>query len=219
MVLLFTPWFIVLGITNGVLPRIRLWISFVKKSISRFRSKDSIDIPLQAQFRPQWAGYHIPKTKLMNVLNIEHVLLNVVEHMHHEDVVNLSLACRAVREAVYPSNDLQYRLPKLHKYCKSIYLLSIFYSIAQLQANHQIQAAASPPPSTVSTATTKSAPPASNLHFTPAYPAAATPNASPTAKPVTTTSSQNGTAVTLCAPVNATVQTAVTSSSSAAAPA
>lgn len=111
---------------ESVFPRIRLYISFARKSREVIRSKESIDIPLQTQFKPQWEGYHIPKTKLMKVLNIEHVLLNVVEYMHHRDVVNLSLACRAVREAVYPARDLEFRRPKLEKACKSTFFLGVY---------------------------------------------------------------------------------------------
>jgi hypothetical protein len=131
---LFSPFFIVHWTLENVFPRIRLYISFARKSKEVIRSKESIDIPLQTQFKPQWEGYHIPKTKLMKVLNIEHVLLNVVEYMHHGDVVNLSLACRAVREAVYPAGDLEFRRPKLEKACESavffeMYLHSHCYAI------------------------------------------------------------------------------------------
>lgn len=123
---LFSPFFIVHWMLESVFPRIRLYISFARKSREVIRSKESIDIPLQTQFKPQWEGYHIPKTKLMKVLNIEHVLLNVVEYMHHRDVVNLSLACRAVREAVYPARDLEFRRPKLEKACKSTFFLGVY---------------------------------------------------------------------------------------------
>lgn len=49
----------------------------------------------------------------MDILIIEHILLNIVDHMHYQDVINLGMACKAVRSVVYPPMDLEYRIPKL----------------------------------------------------------------------------------------------------------
>ena len=104
---------------NLLFPQIRLGLSYIRKTLNQLRSEKEIDVPPQTKFKAQWKGYHVPKTKLMVILNIEHVLLNVVDYMHHEDVVNLSLTCKAIRVAVYPPNDLEFRVPKLEKHCKS----------------------------------------------------------------------------------------------------
>ncbi|KAF1974530.1 hypothetical protein BU23DRAFT_636112 [Bimuria novae-zelandiae CBS 107.79] len=124
VMLILTPIVLVCNIfTKIIIPHLRLYTSFVRKIttqlLRRRWGKKEPDIQLQPRFRPQWTGYHMPKTKLMNVLNIEHVLLNIVEYLHHEDVVALGATCRAVREAVYPSADMHFRLKKLKQYACS----------------------------------------------------------------------------------------------------
>ncbi|KAL5414534.1 hypothetical protein PMIN04_008993 [Paraphaeosphaeria minitans] len=103
-----------------IFPRIRLWLSYTKKGVAELRSTKDLQIPPQTQFTPQYQSFEAPKTKLTNVLAIEHVLLNLIGYIHFEDVVNLSRTCRAVREVVYPPQDLDYRVPKLTRHCCSI---------------------------------------------------------------------------------------------------
>lgn len=59
--------------------------------------------------------YHVPETKLMDVLVLEEAVLKIVEDMCWTDIVNFSLACKAVREQVFPPRDLEWRVPKLEK--------------------------------------------------------------------------------------------------------
>ncbi|KAF2446338.1 hypothetical protein P171DRAFT_430502 [Karstenula rhodostoma CBS 690.94] len=107
-------------VRDGVLPRIRLWLSYTRKGVAELRSTKDLQVPPQTQFIPQYQSFEAPKSKLTDVLAIEHVLLNMVDYLHFEDVVNLSLTCRAVREVVYPPRDLDYRVPKLTRHCCSI---------------------------------------------------------------------------------------------------
>ncbi|KAK7190155.1 hypothetical protein PSPO01_03876 [Paraphaeosphaeria sporulosa] len=109
-----------LFVHDVIFPRIRLWLSYTKKGVAELRSTRDFQIPPQARFTPQYQSFEAPKTKLTNVLAIEHVLLNVTDYLHHDDVVHLSMTCRAVREVVYPSEDLDYRVPKLTRHCCSI---------------------------------------------------------------------------------------------------
>ncbi|KAF2272277.1 uncharacterized protein EI97DRAFT_229200 [Westerdykella ornata] len=60
-----------------------------------------------------------PPGGLQKVLTIEHLLLNIVDGMCYDDVKSLSLASRDIREAVFPSRDLEYRVPKLRERCCS----------------------------------------------------------------------------------------------------
>lgn len=110
-----------------IFPRTRLWLSYSRKRVARLRTDEDIELQEIVVFKPQSADYDVPNTKLIQVLNIEHLLLTVVEYMHNGDVVNLGLTCRAVREAVYPSNDLGYRVPKLLKYSRFLLVSSSLF--------------------------------------------------------------------------------------------
>lgn len=116
-------WLIVLIIGPPILihdlvfPRIRLGFSYIKKTAGRIPAAKDLKIPKMTQFKPSPEQFKIPDTKLIDILVIEHVMLNVVDYMHYEDVINLSLACKAARELVYPSRDLDHRIPKLKKRC------------------------------------------------------------------------------------------------------
>lgn len=115
LVILFGP---AVLIHDAFLPRFRLWLSYTKKGIADLRSTKDLQIPLQTSFKPQYRKFAVPDSKFTDVLAIEHILLGVVDYLHFEDVVNLSLVCRAVREVVYPPNDLSFRVPKLNKHCE-----------------------------------------------------------------------------------------------------
>jgi hypothetical protein len=111
----------ILVVHDFVIPHIRLWLSYSKKGIAELRSTKDLQIPPQTHFIPQYRSFEMPKTMLMDVLAIEHVLLNMADYMHFGDVVNLSMTCRAVREVVYPPQDLDYRVPKLTRHCEYSY--------------------------------------------------------------------------------------------------
>jgi hypothetical protein len=97
------------------LPKLRLWWRYILKLVNRTDMR-KLDFPQPSPYVPRY-NYSISNLKLQEVLTIEHVLLNIVDHSHYDDIINLSLACRAVREAVYPGRDLEHRLPKLRKHC------------------------------------------------------------------------------------------------------
>ncbi|KAF2680135.1 hypothetical protein K458DRAFT_107330 [Lentithecium fluviatile CBS 122367] len=107
----------ILWTRDVVLPFCRIHFSRSKKSLYRLRKTTDFELPEITQYQAPDRQFDMPKTKLMDVLFIEHILLDVVDNMHYEDVVNLSLACRAVREAVFPRNDLTMRIPKLKETC------------------------------------------------------------------------------------------------------
>lgn len=98
-------------------PRIRIYFSYVKKWKNRSRAQKDLKIPEPVTFRAPDRDFDSPETKLTHLLVIEHVLLNIVDHSHYEDIINLSLTCRAVRETVFPPRDLEYRVPKLKTRC------------------------------------------------------------------------------------------------------
>jgi hypothetical protein len=99
------------------LPRTRLHISRAKKSTYRLRKTKDYELPELARYKPPDKEFSVPKSKLINVLFIEHLLLDIVDNLHYEDIVNLSLTCRAAREAIYPRNDLAMRTAKLKRAC------------------------------------------------------------------------------------------------------
>jgi len=98
-------------------PPARLYISRAKKSLYRLRKPANFAILELTQYKSADRRFCMPGSKLMDVLFIEHLLLNVVDNMHYQDVVNLSMTCHAAREAVYPRNDLAMRVPKLEGIC------------------------------------------------------------------------------------------------------
>lgn len=97
------------------IPRIRLWWRYVLKLMNPVNMK-RLGLPQPSPYVPRY-NYTISNLKLQEVLTIEHVLLNIVNHSHYEDIINLSLTCRAVREAVFPGRDLKHRIPKLRHHC------------------------------------------------------------------------------------------------------
>lgn len=108
----------ILFIRDHIFPRLRLWLSKSKKGVAELRSTKDLRIPPQILYIPRYQSCVAPNTKLTHILTIEHVLLNVVEYLHFEDVVNLSLTRRAIRELVYPPRDLEHRVPKLLRHCE-----------------------------------------------------------------------------------------------------
>ncbi|KAF2474143.1 uncharacterized protein BDR25DRAFT_119377 [Lindgomyces ingoldianus] len=102
---------------HNITPKIRFTYFYVVKLIRRTRGLEKLSFEKAEPYVPRYESMIVPNAKLQQVLNIEHVLLNIVEYSHHEDIINLSLASKAVREAVYPGRDLAHRVPKLKKYC------------------------------------------------------------------------------------------------------
>lgn len=111
----------IIFVQNRVAPFLRFIYSWASKLILRHRrAYRGVQFEVSEPYFP--SHYHIiSNPKLQRILNIEHVLLNIVENMCYEDVINLSLTSRAVREAVYPCCDLELRVPKLKQYsCESL---------------------------------------------------------------------------------------------------
>lgn len=104
-------------IHDRLFPKIRLTFSYLKKTFFRMQFTRDVKIEQPPQFKPPYEFFQVSNPKLMDVLIIEHVLLNIVDYMHYEDVVNFSLVSRAVREAVFPPGDLVHRVPKLKERC------------------------------------------------------------------------------------------------------
>lgn len=127
-----------LFVHDVIFPRIRLWLSYTKKGLAELRSTKDLQIPPHTQFKPQYQSFEAPKSKLTDVLAIEHVLLNVVDYLHFEDVVNLSLTCRAVREVVYPPQDLDYRVPKLTRRCEYCQTLHCSFHVQVAMILHRL---------------------------------------------------------------------------------
>jgi hypothetical protein len=101
--------------TDHMMPRIRFGYQYAIKAARRMRSKEPA-FKASEPYKPRY-DYQVPNPKLIEVLNIEHILLEVIENSHYEDIINFSLASRAVREAVFPGGDLELRVPKLKKHC------------------------------------------------------------------------------------------------------
>ncbi|KAF2738650.1 hypothetical protein EJ04DRAFT_41942 [Polyplosphaeria fusca] len=101
-----------------ITPRLRFSISYALKSLRHLFGQHPLIFPRPAPYTPNHdKPIHTQNPRLHAILTIEHVALNVVSHMHYEDVIALSLACRSVREAVFPSRDLAFRVPKLRARC------------------------------------------------------------------------------------------------------
>ncbi|KAF2865047.1 hypothetical protein BDV95DRAFT_266329 [Massariosphaeria phaeospora] len=112
LLLLIIPLFIY----EQVLPRVRFSTQYVVKLYRRTREQEVQESEQAVPYMPRYEHIQVANPKLQHVLNIEHVLLNVVYYMHYEDVINLGRASKAVRESVYPGRDLDYRIPKLKKH-------------------------------------------------------------------------------------------------------
>lgn len=103
-------------IHTHVLPRIRYAFHYALKFERRIRGTEELSFVKPAPYMPRYE-HNVSHPKLQQILTIEHVLLELVSNLHYEDVINLSLSSKAVREAVYPGRDLEHRVPKLKKYC------------------------------------------------------------------------------------------------------
>jgi hypothetical protein len=99
---------------------IKPWRHFAYRYTAQFLrgffGRMPIELPEAVTYTPR-TEQPVTNTKLQQIFNIEHILLPVVESLCYEDVINLSLTSRAVRETVYPHMDLEYRVPKLKKRC------------------------------------------------------------------------------------------------------
>jgi hypothetical protein len=101
-------------------PPIRFAYHYTTKILRRFLmiSSRPLDLGDQSPYRAQdFELVPVENARLQQTFNIEHVLLNVVQYLHYEDIVNLSLTSRAVREAVFPGMDMDYRVRKLKQQC------------------------------------------------------------------------------------------------------
>lgn len=104
--------------TKRILPSLRYQYYMARRRWLRHQSTtfDAVEIPDRTPYIPQGAP-DTSQPKLAQIFNIEHILLGVVDNLCYEDVINLGLTSRGVREAVYPARDLDYRIPKLRKHC------------------------------------------------------------------------------------------------------
>ncbi|KAF2715234.1 hypothetical protein K504DRAFT_446118 [Pleomassaria siparia CBS 279.74] len=99
---------------TNVTPPIRFAYHYVHKLSRRTREKP-VEFDAVIPYTPQYEHITVSNRGLHQIFIIEHVLLNVVDNLHYEDIINLSLTAKAVREAVFPGQDLAYRIPKLKK--------------------------------------------------------------------------------------------------------
>jgi hypothetical protein len=97
---------------DKIAPSTRYGYNYITKLRRRICPLGAVELPEVMPYTPRTA-VDIPRHKLVRVLNIEHILLGVADYLCFQDVINLSLASRALREAVYPARDLHYRVPKL----------------------------------------------------------------------------------------------------------
>lgn len=99
------------------LPRIRFAYHYVTKTARRTFGQKNLEFIKHTPYICQEQHFIVSNHKLQEILSIEHVLLNVVDYLCYEDVINFSLSSKAVREAMYPSRDMDHRIPKLKKHC------------------------------------------------------------------------------------------------------
>jgi hypothetical protein len=102
---------------DHAVPRIRFSYSYLIKFIRRARGAKKLNFVEQQPYVNRDEHIPVMNPDLQQIFNIEHILLNVVVHMHYEDVINLSMTSKAIRDAIYPSRDLKHRIPKLKKHC------------------------------------------------------------------------------------------------------
>ncbi|KAF2263870.1 hypothetical protein CC78DRAFT_262477 [Lojkania enalia] len=100
-----------------IVPRIRFAYHSARKFFRRIRGQAKLVFEEPIEYVPQYESIHVQNPTLQEVLTIEHVLLDLVNYLHYEDIINLSLSSKAIREAVFPGHDLEYRVPKLKDSC------------------------------------------------------------------------------------------------------
>jgi hypothetical protein len=108
-----SPMFLYFFFYHIFVPPTYLLVSRARKSLSRLRRPVDLPILELTRYKASDRPFNMSESKLLNVLFIEHLLLSVVDTLHYDDVVNLSMICRAAREAVFPQNDMAMRVPKL----------------------------------------------------------------------------------------------------------
>ncbi|KAF2798360.1 hypothetical protein K505DRAFT_414386 [Melanomma pulvis-pyrius CBS 109.77] len=101
-------------IHTHVVPRLRFAYRYILK-LCRITGVKPLKFDQPIPYTPRDKHIVVTNPKLQQFLTIEHVLLVLVDNLHYEDVINLSLTCKSVREAVFPHRDLNYRIPKLKK--------------------------------------------------------------------------------------------------------
>lgn len=114
MILIFLAPFIFMQ--HSIFPRLRLAYRYTIKNIQCLGGQKPPTFTKPAPYTPAYQ-HKISNPQLQRIINIEHVLLNIVDHMCYEDVINLSLASKSTREAIFPGRDLEYRIPKLRAHC------------------------------------------------------------------------------------------------------
>ncbi|CAI6333756.1 unnamed protein product [Periconia digitata] len=81
--------------------------------LSRAARMKPVAIPCPPRPQQPFISYKTPKTKLMDILVIEEVVLEIVKGLCWQDVVHFSMTSKAVREQIFPPRDLAYRVPKM----------------------------------------------------------------------------------------------------------
>ncbi|KAF2181723.1 hypothetical protein K469DRAFT_256094 [Zopfia rhizophila CBS 207.26] len=117
LVVFGVPYGICNWIWNWLTPRVLFGYRCVLKFGRRMRGLEKLEFEEPRPYMPRYGLMLISNPKLHEILTIEHVLLELVNNLHYEDVINLSLTSKSVREAVFPGRDLVHRVPKLRKYC------------------------------------------------------------------------------------------------------
>ncbi|PSN59816.1 hypothetical protein BS50DRAFT_219584 [Corynespora cassiicola Philippines] len=96
-----------------LVPYIRFSYHYLVKFGQRMRRLPNVQVEGSAPYIPRPGCIEISNSRLQEVLQIEHLLLNIVHYSHYEDILHLSMTSRAVHEAIFPSQDLKHRVPKL----------------------------------------------------------------------------------------------------------
>ncbi|KAF2203710.1 hypothetical protein GQ43DRAFT_478816 [Delitschia confertaspora ATCC 74209] len=112
-ILIAVPYMVWISIT----PKICYAYHYLIKMAYRPWATKEIELEEHPPYFPEYVQFEVSNPRLQRILTIEHVLLNVVSSLHYDDIVNLSLTSKAVRESIFPARDMAYRAPKLKRDC------------------------------------------------------------------------------------------------------
>ncbi|KAF2811251.1 uncharacterized protein BDZ99DRAFT_298409 [Mytilinidion resinicola] len=115
-------WFVVIvfggpyWLACATVRRSRFLYRLLKKVARQLRGCKPIEFEKPPKYVPNYSGIKISNPKLENIFNIEHLLLPIASNLHYDDLINLSLTSKSVREAVFPAGDYEHRVRKLKAY-------------------------------------------------------------------------------------------------------
>ncbi|KAF2490284.1 hypothetical protein BU16DRAFT_530802 [Lophium mytilinum] len=100
--------------------RSRFLYRLTKKVARQLRGCKPIEFEKPLKYVPNYNGIKISNPKLESIFNIEHLLLPIASNLHYNDLINLSLTSKSVRESVFPAGDYEHRVRKLKAYSCSL---------------------------------------------------------------------------------------------------